>query len=389
MFSKTIRTLLAACLLLPFLSQAQTYPSPTFNSLTLQNPLTIANGGTGSSTATGSGLPVLNTSPTLVTPALGTPSAAILTNATGLPLTSGVTGTLPVGSGGTGVTTSTGTGSVVLSTSPALVTPALGTPASGTMTNVTGLPLTTGVTGVLPPANGGTGVTSLGTGVATALGANVTGSGGMVLATSPTLTTPNLGTPSAVTLTNATGLPISGISGLGSSVGQALAWPITGVVTSSAALVGAVNATITTPTILTPTIQGITSGSNAGAGNVGEFISATASSFSLTTSTPANATSISLTAGDWDVSGGFTITASSNVMSNAVCGWSTTSAGFGSPGTYMQVGMASGSVGTWAGGIPVGRLNITSTTTVYMVCEAIFSSGTASVGGIIQARRIR
>jgi hypothetical protein len=45
---------------------------------------------------------------------------------------------LPVASGGTGVTSSTGTGAVVLNTSPTLVTPALGTPASGTMTNVSG-----------------------------------------------------------------------------------------------------------------------------------------------------------------------------------------------------------------------------------------------------------
>lgn len=62
------------------------------------------------------------TSPTLTAPVLGTPASGTLTNCTGLPIDGGTTGTLPVNRGGTGVTTSTGSGAVVLSTSPSFST---------------------------------------------------------------------------------------------------------------------------------------------------------------------------------------------------------------------------------------------------------------------------
>ncbi|WP_261505717.1 beta strand repeat-containing protein [Burkholderia multivorans] len=65
-----MKMLIVAALFAPLAAIAQTYPSPTFNSITLQNPLTPANGGTGATTSTGTGSVVLSNSPSLASPTI-------------------------------------------------------------------------------------------------------------------------------------------------------------------------------------------------------------------------------------------------------------------------------------------------------------------------------
>jgi|Laugresbdmm110sn_2_1035109.scaffolds.fasta_scaffold00694_6 hypothetical protein len=115
------------------------------------------------------------------------------------------------------MTDETGTGLLVFNTTPTLVTPILGTPTSGTLTNCTGLPIATGVS-------------NLGTGVATFLttpsSANLlaavtdeTGTGALVFTNSPTLITPVIGAATGTSLTASGVIASTGTAGVGYATG--------------------------------------------------------------------------------------------------------------------------------------------------------------------------
>jgi len=246
----------------------------TGGSITGITDLAIADGGTGASTATAAINNLLPSQTSAANKYLQSDGTNVSWDAVTLS-TSDITGTLAVANGGTGVTSSTGTGNVVLSNSPTLVTPALGTPASGTLTNATGLPISTGVSGL------GTGVaTFLGTPSSANLASSVTdetGSGALVFATSPTLVTPALGTPSALVGTNITGTAsgltagnvttnanltgavtsVGNASSLGSFTSSQLATALTDE-TGSGSAVFATSPTLVTPILGTPTSATLT-----------------------------------------------------------------------------------------------------------------------------------
>lgn len=148
-------------------------------------------------------------------------------------------------------------------------------------------------------------------------------------------------------------------------------------------------------------LTGTTTNDSATAGRLGEFITATVavgSAVSVTTATGVNITSISLTAGDWDVSGvvdyvlaGVTatlfnsaISLTTNTLSSQVGG-----SGLGTDPIVTVPLLTTVLSATYTQNIASVRVSLSATTTVYLVAQSTFSVGTLTAYGTIRARRVR
>jgi hypothetical protein len=324
------------------------------------------------------------------------------TTDTGLPLSVfvnnlGLTGvpTAPTAAQGTDSTQIATTAYVITYFAP-LASPALtGTPTAPTAasgTNTTQIATTAYVLGsyASPPAIGSTtpaagNFTTLGTsGLATLSSlstAAATLTGGSINSTSVGATTASTG--SFTTLAAS-----STVSGTGFT-NYLASPPSIGGTTAAAGKFTTLQATSTITPSTTAGIVGTTLGDNAQAGSIGEDISGTFSSVSITTATNTNLTSITLSAGDWDVTGSCVISNTGANMSYISFGLSTTSGGPvpGGDSAVLQTGTST--VEYFGGAVPPQRFNVTSSTTVYLVGYAIFGSGTTSAIGNIFARRRR
>lgn len=140
-------------------------------------------------------------------------------------------------------------------------------------------------------------------------------------------------------------------------------------------------------------IKGTPTNDNATAGNNGEYVQsliAIGSAITATTNVTSNVTSISLTAGDWDVRGNLNFSETISTIAQRSGGVTVTSETIPTDGTEIEAG--GNTVGTTeknSASIPSKRISINTTTTIYLVGKAVFSAGIVTMYGSISARRVR
>ena len=186
-----------------------------------------------------------------------------------------------------------------------------------------------------------------------------------------------------------------GANNLGVSISGA---KVLDIASTGLAVTGTLSATGTITPAQVAGIVGTTTNNNAQAGSVGEYIESVipvASEVSLTSNVVVDVTSISLTAGDWDVWGlVYCDTGATTTLTN-VFGWvSSTSAtipslDLGTRGTWFTVGSAGIPTATPSLLTPTVRFSLSGTTTVYLSCRSAFSVSTNAAFGAIRARRRR
>ena len=343
---------------------AQSYPSPTYNNLTVQgvatltaHPLGVSSGGTNSATASGTSLD----------------------NITGF--------------SSTGFLTRTGAGSysfqsltngIALSNIAQIAANTLLGNATGSTANVTAVTVTgcNGAAQALQWANG-SGFQCNSSIATSGANANITSLSGLTTALSV-----GQGGTGRQTLT-AHGVLV----GEGGSAINQLAVGTTGQVmvgaTGADPAFGTTVAGLTFTSAITPTstggIVGTTTNDNANAGSIGEYQTNTASGVALANTVYTNVTTLSLSAGDWDVEGFCAYGGTGTGITASVCGVNTVSAtNPGGPNSVTQFVNSLSQQVTW-----VTRLSLATTTTVYLGAQANFTGGSVTASGWLRARRVR
>lgn len=281
----------------------------------------------------------------------------------------------------------------------------------GAATASTGAFTTLSATTPITVASGGTGLATLpahgvvlGEGTAN-IATAAPGAAGTILGSNGTTSDPSFQTATALGLTGTaspafTGTPTAPTAALHTSTTQLATTafvenefaspPALGSTTPAAVSATTITASSTITPSQTAGIVGTTAVNNANAGSIGEYVTATSGAVSIASASPTNITSISLTAGDWEVSGSFVYSAAAATATSFVIGGASLTT-VTLPATVLSAALAAGfPVGTTVSlAIPQQRVNVSATTTVFMVVQANFTVSTATVTANLRARRVR